>query len=179
MHVNRLIKAGKINGRPIPLKKLSDKYFGPPSGLIIIVPEAFPPDSKPSIVGPNGQKVPLRFSLSREWTEQQGVFAIGKSYFKSRALAWDRLGPKPLVIQAQSYLGATIVLSKNDQELLTSHYQKGVSLKGALLLIGDDLDKKIVSREDTFFLNQIEKDPGTLKKLSPAPMPSAATPWEY
>jgi len=179
MHVNRLIKAGKIKGRPIPLKKLSDEYFGPPSGLIIIVPEGFPPNPRPPIVGPDGQKVPLRFSLAKQWAEQQGVFTIGKSYFKSRALAWDRLGPKPLVIRARSFSGSTIVLSKNDQELLAAHYQKGVSLKGALLLIGNDLDKEIVPREDTFFLNQIEKDPGLLKKLSPAPLPSAAIPWKY
>lgn len=179
MHVNRLIKAGKINGSPIPLKKLSDEYFGPPSGLIIIVPEGFPPSTRPPIAGPDGQKVPLRFSLDRQWAEQQGVFTIGKSYFKSRALAWDRLGPKPLVIRAQSFSGSTIVLSNNDQELLAAHYQKGVSLKGGLLLIGNDLDKKIVPREDTFFLNQIEKDPGILKKLSPAPRPSAAIPWKY
>jgi hypothetical protein len=179
MHVNRLIQEGKINGSPIPLTKLSDEYFGPPSGLIISVPEAFPPVTKPLIVGPDGQKVPLRFSLSKQWAKRHGVFGIGSSYFKARALSWDRLGPRPLVIHAQSYSGSTIVLSKKDQDLLTSHYHNGISLKGALLIIGDDLDKKIVSKEDTFFLNQIEKDPGILKKLSPASMPDAAAPWEY
>jgi hypothetical protein len=174
-----LIQEGKINGSPIPLIKLSDEYFGPPSGLIISVPEAFPPVTKPLIVGPDGQKVPLRFSLSKQWAKRHGVFGIGGSYFKARALSWDRLGPRPLVIHAQSYSGSTIVLSQKDQDMLTSHYRNGISLKGALLIIGDDLDKKIVSKEDTFFLNQIEKDPGILKKLSPAPMPNAAAPWEY
>ena len=178
MHVNRLIQEGKINGSPIPLIKLSDEYFGPPSGLIIIVPEAFPPVTKPRIVGPDGKTVPLRFSLSKKWAERHGVFTIGKSYFTARALSWDRLGPKPLLIRAGSYSGSTIVLSKKDQDILTSHYRKGISLKGALLLSSDDLDKKIVLREDTFFLDQIEKDKSILKKLSP-PLPENAAPWDY
>ena len=77
-----------------------------------------------------------------------------------------------------SYSGSTIVLSKKDQDILTSHYRKGISLKGALLLSSDDLDKKIVLREDTFFLDQIEKDKSILKKLSP-PLPENAAPWDY
>jgi hypothetical protein len=178
MYVNRLIQDGKLNGSPIPLVELSDEYFGPPTGLIIIVPEAFPPVTKPRIIGPDDQKVPLRFSLSREWAERHGVFTIGRSYFKARALAWDRLGSKPLLIRAQSYSGATIVLSKKDQDMLTSHYRNGNSLKGALLLIGDDFDKKIVSQEDLFMLNQLDKDKSILKKLSP-PIPESAAPWDY
>jgi hypothetical protein len=179
MHVNRLIQEGKINGIPIPLIKLSDEYFGPPSGLIIIVPEAFPPVTKPRIVGPDGQKVPLRFSLSKQWAERHGVFTIGKSYFKARALSWDRLGPKPLLIRAQSYSGSTIILSKKDQDILTAHYRHGISLKGALLLSGDDLDKRSVPRQDTFFLNKIDKNNNILKTLSPPPMPESAVPWDY
>ena len=79
MHVNQLIREGKIKGRPIPLVKLSAKYFGPPSGLIIIVPEKFPSNMQPRIVGPDGRKVPLRFSLSKEWAARHGVFSVGKS----------------------------------------------------------------------------------------------------
>ena len=179
MHVNQLIREGKINGSPIPLIKLSEAYFGPPSGLIIIVPDKFPSNPRPRIVGPDGRKVPLRFSLSKEWTERHGVFAIGKSYFKSRALSWDRIGPKPFVIRARSNLGSTIVLSKKDHAILTAHYRTGKSFKGALLLIGDDFDKKIVSREDTFFLNQIDRDNNILKKLAPPPMPDGASPRDY
>ena len=177
--MNQLIEEGKINGRPIPLRKISAKYFGPPSGLILWVPSGFQPVPRPQIVGPGGRKVPLRFSLSKEWARRHGVFGVGSSYFKARALSWDRLGPRPLVIQAQSYSDSTIVLSKKDQDILTSHYHRGISFKGALLLIGEDLKEKNVSQADTFFLNQIEKDPGILKKLSPAPMPSTAAPWEY
>jgi hypothetical protein len=53
-------------------------------------------------------------------------------------------------------------------------------LKGALLLWGEQLREDIVSREDTFFLNQIEKDPNILNALSP-PVPQAgkAPPWDY
>jgi len=177
--MNQLIEEGKLKGRPIPLRKISDKYFGPPSGLILWVPNGFQPVPRPQIVGPGGRKVPLRFSLSKEWAGRHGVFGMGTSYFKARALSWDRLGPRPLVIQAQSYSGSTIVLSKKDQDTLTSHYHRGISFKGALLLIGEDLKEKNVSQADTFFLNQIEKDPGIFKKLSPAPIPSAAAPWEY
>jgi hypothetical protein len=61
--------------------------------------------------------------------------------------------------------------------MLTSHYRNGIALKGALLLSGDDLDKKNVPRQDTFFLNQIEKDKSILKKLSP--IPGDASPWDY
>jgi len=179
MHVNQLIQEGKIIGSPIPLIKLSDEYFGPPSGLIIIVPEEFPANTTPQIVGPDGQKVPLRFSLSKKWAERHGVFAIGKSYFKARALSWDRLGPKPFVTRAQSYSGSTIVLSKKDGDMLTSHYRNGKSLKGALLLFGDNFDKNIVAREDTFFLNQIEGDKNILKKLAPPQLPDSASPWDY
>jgi len=106
-------------------------------------------------------------------------FTIGKSYFKARALSWDRLGPKPLLIRAQSYSGSTIILSKKDQDMLTAHYRHGISLKGALLLSGDDLDKRIVPRQDTFFLNKIEKDKSILKTPSPPPMPERAAPWDY
>ena len=179
MHVNQLIQEGKINGSPIPLIKLSEAYFGPPSGLIIIVPDKFPSNTPPQIVGPDGQKVPLRFSLPKEWAERHGVFAIGKSFFKARALSWDRIGPKPFVIRARSYLDSTIVLSKKDRDMLTAHYRNGKSFKGALLLIGDNFDKKIVSREDTFFLNQIERDNNILKKLTPPPMPGRASLWDY
>ncbi|MBT8371712.1 MAG: hypothetical protein KJO34_12170 [Deltaproteobacteria bacterium] len=178
MYVNRLIQDGKIKGSRIPLIKLANEYFGPPSGLIIIVPETFPPVTKPQIIGPDSQKVPLRFFLSREWAERHGVFSIGKSYFKARALAWNRLGPKPLLIRAQTYSGATIVLSKKDQDMLTSHYRNGIALKGALLLIGDDLNEKKVSREDTFFLNQLDEDKSILEKFSPPMLESEVT-WDY
>lgn len=178
MQINRLIEEGKINGHPIPLRKLSDKYFGPPSGLIILAPGEFPPVTRPQIVGPGGGKVPLRFSLPKQWAERHGVFGIGKSYFRSLALAWERLGPRPLIVRAQSFSGTTIVLSEKDQALLASHYQKGTTLKGALLLIGADPNEDI-SREDTFFLNQIEKDPGILVTLSPPPVTGNTVPWEY
>jgi hypothetical protein len=178
MHINRLIQEGKINGSPIPLATLADKYFGPPSGLIVVVPEDFPPDPRPRIIGSDGRKVPLRFSLSRAWARRHGVFTIGKSYLRSRALAWDRLGPKPLLIRAQSHSGSTIVLSGEDQEMLAVHYRSGISLKGALLLIGDDFDKKDVSSEEAFFLNQLDKDTSMLEKLSPA-VPDSEVSWDY
>ena len=178
IYLNRLIQEGKIEGRPIPLTKLSDEYFEPPSGLILIVPDDFPPDPRPRIIGPDGRKVPLRFTLSRPWAQRHGVFTIGRSYLRSRALAWDRLGPKPLLIRAQSHVGSTVVLSEGDQEVLTAHYRNGIALKGALLCIGDDFDKKIISREDRFFLNQLDKDKSILNKLSPA-APQSATPWDY
>ena len=179
MYINRLIKDGRINGPQIPLATLSDDYFGPPSGLIIVVSAAFPPVKNPLIVGPDGRKVPLRFSLSRQWAEQHGVFFIGRSYFKARALAWKRLAPKPLLVRAQSYTGSTIVLSQKDRDILADHHRKGVALKGGLLIIGDDLDQKVVSREDTFFLNQLDKDAGILETLSPAPMLDSTSAWEY
>jgi hypothetical protein len=37
----------------------------------------------------------------------------------------------------------------------------------------------MISREDTFFLNQIEKDPAILKNLSPPMAVSDAVPWDY
>ena len=61
MQINRLVEEGKIKGRPIPLRKLSDEYFNSPSGLIIFVPEGFPRVTRPQIVGPAGGKIPLRF----------------------------------------------------------------------------------------------------------------------
>ena len=179
MRINRLIEEGKIKGRPIPLRKLSDEYFGPPSGLIILVPDGFPPVTRPQIVGPAGGKIPLRFSLSKQWAERHGVFSVGKSYFRDLALSWERLGPRPLVIRARSFSGTTLVLSKQDQDILAAHHRNGTSLKGGLLLWGENLNAEIISREDTFFLNQIEKDPGILKSLSLPPSPGDAVPWEY
>ena len=179
LFLNRLIKDGRISGPPVPLAPLSDDYFGPPSGLIIIVPAGFAPVTSPLIVGPDGRKVPLRFSLSRQWAEQHGVFFIGQSYFKARALAWKRLAPKPLLVRARSYAGSTIVLSGRDRDMLAEHHRQGVALKGGLLIVGDDFDKKVVSREDTFFLNQLDKDTGILEKLSPAPVFDATAAWEY
>ncbi len=178
MYVNRLIQEGKIPGSPIPLAKLSDKYFGPPSGLILVVPEDFPADPRPKIIGSDGQKVPLRFSLPQTWAQRHGVFFIGKSYLRSRALSWGRLGPKPLLIRAQSHSGSTIVLSKADQNMLTAYYRDDISLKGALLLIGEDFDQKIVSPEETFFLNRIDKDKTILTQLAPA-VPDSTGFWDY
>ncbi len=178
MYINHLIQEGKINGSPIPLSKLSDKYFGPPTGLILIVSENFPPDPRPQIIGRDGRKISLRFSFSRTWAQRHGVFTIGKSYLRARALSWDRLGAKPLLIRAQSHSGTTIVLSEEDQEMLTSHYRNGISFKGALLVIGDDFDKKIVSREDNFFLNQLDEDISILNKLAPT-VPESADVWDY
>ncbi len=178
MYVNRLIQEGKINGSPIPLTKLSDKYFGPPSGLILIVPEDFPANPRPKIIGSDGRKVPLRFSLPQTWAQRHGVFFIGKSYLRSRALSWDRLGPKPLLIRAQSHSGSTIVLSKADQDRLIAYYRDGLSLKGALLLIGEDFDEKIVSPEEAFFLNRIDKDQTILTQLAPA-VPDNTGSWDY
>ncbi len=179
MQVNRLIEEGKIKGRQIPLRKLSDTYFGPPSGLIILVPDGFPAEQRPQIVGPDGQRTPLRFSLSKQWADRHGVFSLGKSYFRDLALLWDRLGPKPLIIRAQSFKGKTLVLSKEDQDMLTAHYQKGTALKGGLLLWGQNLNEQFISREDTFFLNQVEKDPTILKTLAPAPPSVISPPWDY
>ena len=179
MRINRLIEEGKIKGRPIPLRKLSDEYFGPPSGLIILVPDGFPPVTRPQIVGPAGGKIPLRFSLSKQWAERHGVFSVGKSYFRDLALSWGRLGPRPLVIRARSFSGTTLVLSKQDQDILAAHHRNGTSLKGGLLLWGKNLNAEIISREDTFFLNQIEKDPSILKTLSSPPSLGDAVPWDY
>jgi hypothetical protein len=62
---------------------------------------------------------------------------------------------------------------------LAAHHRKGTSLKGGLLLWGENLNEEIISREDTFFLNQIEKDPSFLKTLSPPPVTGDVAPWEY
>jgi hypothetical protein len=142
MQINRLVKEGKIKGRPIPLRTLSDEYFS-------------------------------------QWAERHGVFSFGESYFRDLALSWERLGPKPLIIRAQSFRGTTLVLSKKDQAILAAHYQKGISLKGGLLLWGQNRNEEIISREDTFFLNQIEKDPGILKTLSLPPVKGDAASWDY
>jgi hypothetical protein len=37
----------------------------------------------------------------------------------------------------------------------------------------------MISREDTFFLNQIEKDPAILKNLSPPPSTGDVDTWDY
>jgi hypothetical protein len=179
MQINRLIEAGKINGRKIPLRKLSDEYFGPPSGLILLVPDGFPHNTHPKIVGPDGQKTPLRFSLSKQWAERHGVFSFGKSYFRDLVLSWNRLGPKPLIIQAQSFSGSTLVLSKKDQDILSAHYQKGIAFKGGLLLRDRNLNTELISREDTFLLNQIEEDTDILKTLSHQPPQGNSSPWDY
>ncbi|MGD8342562.1 MAG: hypothetical protein PVH53_03170 [Desulfobacterales bacterium] len=181
MQINRLIGEGKIKGRRIPLRKLSDKYFGPPSGLIISVPDGFPAESRPQIVGPEGRKTPLRFSLSKQWAERHGVFSLGKSYFRDLALSWDRLGPKPLIIRAEAFRGTTLVLSKKDQENLSALYRKGTALKGGLLLWGQNLNAEFISREDAFFLNQIEENPDILNTLHPPQPPQMVDdpPWDY
>ena len=176
---NRLVKEGKVKGALIPLKKISDKYFGPPSGLIILAPKEFPVTTWPRIVGVDGKKIPLRFSLPKAWAQRHGAFSVGTSYFKARALAWDRLGPKPLVIRAGSYSDTTLVLSKKDQELLTSHYSNGISLKGGLILRGNSFNDEFVTKEETVFLNQVEKDKNILEKLSPSPKPNGESPWDY
>ena len=179
MQINRLVKEGIIKGRPIPLRKLSDEYFGPPSGLIIFVPEGFPRVTRPQIVGPGGKKIPLRFSLSKQWAERHGAFRVGKSYFQDLAISWERLGPRPLIIRARSFSGTTLILSKQDRDILADHHRNGTALKGGLLLWGQNLNDEIISREDTFFLNQIEKDPGILETLSPPPPVGDAVPWDY
>jgi hypothetical protein len=179
MQINRLIDAGKIHGRPIPLRTLADKYFGPPTGLIIEVPDGFAPDTRPPIVGPAGEKVKLRFSLSKSWAERHGVFSIGESYFRDLALSWDRLGPRPLIITAQSLRGSTLVLSKRDEDILADHYQKGIAFKGGLLLWDRNLNAELISREDTFFLNKIEEDPDILKTISAPPPTGDSSPWDY
>ena len=179
LQINRLVEQGKIKGRPIPLRTLSDEYFGPPSGLVIFVPAGFPRVTRPQIVGPDGKKIPLRFSLSKQWAERYGVFRVGKSYFRDLALSWKHLGPRPRVIRARSFSGATLVLSKQDRDFLVVHHQNGAVLKGGLLLWGQNQNDDIISREDTFFLNQIEQDPGVLKTLSPLPPAGDASPWDY
>ncbi len=180
MQINRLIDEGRIKGRRIPLRTLSDKYFGPPSGLIILVPEGYPLENRPQIVGPAGDKIPLRFSLPKPWAERHGVFRVGKSFFKDLALSWRHLGPKPLIIRAASHRGTTLIFSQKDQELLTLQYQNGTVLKGGLLLWGQHLDEEFISREDTYFLNQIDEDPDILNTLRP-PQPSMVDgpPWDY
>ena len=179
MQINRLIDRGKIKGRRIPLRMLSDKYFGPASGLIVLVPDGFPQTTRPKIVGPDGRKTPLRFSLSKQWAELHGVFRPGKSYFRDLALSWGRLGAKPLIIRAQSFSGTTLALSKKDHDILAAHYQKGIAFKGGLLLWNQNLNAELISREDTFFLNQIEEDPDILKTLSPQSPPGNSPPWDY
>jgi hypothetical protein len=89
------------------------------------------------------------------------------------------LGPRPLVIRAQAFSGKTLVISKKDQDILTSYFVRGTSLKGALILTGSDLNEDFVSKEDTLFLNQIEEDKRILQRLSPPPAPNDASPWEY
>ena len=179
MQINRLIGEGKIKGPPIPLRMLSDKYFGPPSGLVILVPDGFPPETRPLITGPGGDKVKLRFSLSKQWVERNGVFSHGKSYFRDLAISWHRLGPKPMIVRAESFSGTTLILSKSDRETLNAHFQNNVTLKGGLLLWDQDLNQESISQEDVFFLNQIEKDPGILKNFSPAPDDGESPPWDY
>ena len=179
MQINRLVEQGKIKGRPIPLRTLSDEYFGLPSGLIIFVPQGFPRVTRPQIVGPAGEKVPLRFSLPRQWAERYGVFSVGKSYFRDLALSWERLGPRPLIIRARSFSGTTLVLSKQARDILAAHHRNGIALKGGLLLWNQKPLEENISREDTFFLNQIEKDPGILKTLSLPPVNGDAVPWDY
>lgn len=179
MQINRRIAAGKSKGRPIPLKKIADKYFAPPSGLIILAPPGFATTARPKIAGPDGREIPLRFSLSKKWAERYGPFLFGKSYFKARALAWERLGPKPLVVSARHFAGQTLFLARKDQAILSSHYRRGLSLKGGLIIVGGGLGPEIISKADTVFLNQIEKDPGILKKYSPPPRAADAAPWTY
>jgi hypothetical protein len=179
MQINRLIAEGKIKGRPIPLRKLSDEYFGTPAGLIIFVPQGFPRVTRPQIVGPAGEKIPLRSTLPEQWAQRHGVFSVGESYFQDLALSWERLGPKPLIIRARSFSGATLFLSKKDRDILTAQYRNRTALKGGLLLWGQNMNEEIIPREDTFFLNQIEKDPGILKTLSLLPVKGEAAPWDY
>ena len=69
-------------------------------------------------------------------------------------------------------------MSKADQDMLTAYYRDGISLKGALLLIGDDFDQKIVSPEEAFFLNRIDKDKTILTQLAPA-VPDSTGFWDY
>jgi hypothetical protein len=130
-------------------------------------------------VGPAGEKVKLRFSLSKSWAERHGVFSIGESYFRDLALSWDRLGPRPLIITAQSLRGSTLVLSKRDEDILADHYQKGIAFKGGLLLWDRNLNAELISREDTFFLNKIEEDPDILKTISAPPPTGDSSPWDY
>ncbi|MEJ2730437.1 MAG: hypothetical protein P8185_18375, partial [Deltaproteobacteria bacterium] len=179
MEINRLIREGQIKGRPIPLRKLSDTYFGPPTGLIIWVPAGFAPVARPRIVGPGGEKIPLRFSLSEQWVARHGVFSYGKSYFRDLALSWDRLGPKPFIVHARSYSGTTLVLSKKDQDMLSAHYRKGAILKGGLLIWGQNRKEGIISREDTFFLNRIEENPSILKTLPAQAGAGVKAAWDY
>ena len=179
LRTNRLIKDGKIKGAPIPLIKLSDKYFAPPSGLIILAPMEFPPHHSPRIMGPDGKKIPLRFSLPKAWAQRHGVFSVGTSYLKARALAWRRLGPKPLVVRARSFSEATLVLTKKDHDLLTEHYNNGISLKGGLIIRGNSFNDEFVTKEETIFLNKVEKDKAILEKLSPLPEAGEGTPWDY
>ena len=179
LHINRLVAEGKIDGSPIPLRNLSDEYFGPPSGLIIFVPEGFPRVTRPQIVGPGGKKIPLRFSLPRQWAQRHGAFSIGESYFRDLAISWERLGPRPLIVRARSFSGETLVLSEQDRDTLAAHYRNGTALKGGLLLRDQSLNDDMVSREDTFFLNQIEKDPAILKTLSLPPVKVNTVPWDY
>lgn len=163
LRINRLIKEGKISGRPIPLKKISDKYFSPPSGLIILAPQGFQPVARPRITGPDGNNIPLRFSASPKRAGHQSAFSFGTSYFRDRARAWGHLGPKPLMVRARSFSGKTLVLSKKDQATLVRHYQQARSLKGGLILTGADPDPEIVSLEDTLFLNRVTKDENILR----------------
>ena len=179
MQINRLIGEGKIKSPPIPLRMISDKYFGPPSGLVILVPDGFPPETRPQITGPAGDKVKLRFSLSRQWVERHGVFSHGKSYFRNLAIFWHRLGPKPMIVRAESFSERTLILSKSDRKALNAHYQNNVALKGGLLLWGQDLNQESISREDVLFLNQIEKDPSILKNFSTTSDDGESPPWDY
>ncbi len=169
MRINRLIGQGKINGRPIPLKKISAKYFGPPSGLIILAPPGFRPVEKPRITGPDGRDVPLRFKGSVQRSGNQRGFVFGSSYFRDRARAWKFLGPKPLMFRARSFSANTLVLSKRDQATLRQLYRQGGLLKGGLILIGPDPYPEQVPAADTVFLNRVEKNKNLLEeKFSPA-----------
>ena len=83
------------------------------------------------------------------------------------------------MVRAQSIEGSTVVLSRRDRDILSDHYRKGVALRGGLLIVGDDFDKKGVSREDTFFLNKLDKDTGIVDKLSPVPVMDETSAWDY
>ena len=157
MRINQLTQEGKIKGKPIPLRKLSDKYFAPPTGLIILVPDGFPPVTSPRIVGPDGQKIALRFSLSKQWVEKHGVFSLGKSYFRDLAVSWDRLGPKPMIIRARSFKGNTLVITGKDQDKLAAHHRNGTVFKGGLLLWGQNLKEETISRKTHFFSIKLRK----------------------
>ena len=45
--------------------------------------------------------------------------------------------------------------------------------------VPSEQDRQYSDKEETVFLNQVEKDKNILEKLSPSPKPNGESPWDY